>query len=71
MMSDSDHDILEELVDQHSLATVLEALATICYGKAAHLRENWQDASSALEWDRAARYLDGKASVAKAIEAVS
>lgn len=37
---------LEQLVDSNSLASVLEALAQICYLKAEHLETNWQSNDS-------------------------
>lgn len=44
---------LESLIDSNGLASVVEALAEICYGKAAHLEENWQDKATAKDWERA------------------
>lgn len=40
-------DQLEDMVDTVDLHAVLEALASICYAKADHLRTNWQDVSTA------------------------
>jgi len=47
-------DDLERMIDEHGLQAVLDALTDICWGKAEHLRTNWQDAASAKGWDRAA-----------------
>jgi hypothetical protein len=44
---------LERLIDQTSLSAVLDALQTICDGKAEHLQSNWQDAGAAKNWTRA------------------
>jgi hypothetical protein len=49
---------LESLVDKYSLAQVIENLAEICYGKAEHLRTNWQDEQSAKYWERNGKRLD-------------
>lgn len=49
---------LESLVDSRNLASVVEGLATVCALKAQHLRENWQDHSSAKVWERFAKKLD-------------
>jgi hypothetical protein len=53
--------ILEELVDSTSVMDVLEALATVCYDKAEHLRSNWPDLpdTSAMMWERAATKILG------------
>ena len=42
-MNPQDRDALEALIDRTNLSSVLEALADICSGKAAHLQENWQE----------------------------
>ena len=42
-LSESDRDVLETFIDQHSLAVVLDALADIAYAKADHVQTNWQD----------------------------
>lgn len=44
---------VEKLVDGCTLFGVVEALQTICYEKADHLRSNWQDEASAKAWNRA------------------
>jgi hypothetical protein len=43
-------DALEDLVDQASLHDVLDALSTICYEKADHVRTTWQDIALARLW---------------------
>ncbi len=43
---------LENLVDANGLSNVLEALSEICFAKASHLEEAWQDASTAKTWER-------------------
>jgi hypothetical protein len=44
---------LEHMIDQQSLKKVLEALSFICYEKASHLEENWQDSPAGGRWTRA------------------
>ena len=51
-------DQLETLIDAHGLRNVLESLAIICYGKAEHLRANWQDDVAARVWESDARKID-------------
>lgn len=46
---------LEGMVDRASVAAVLEALGDICFEKADHLREAWQDYGAAKTWEK-----DGK-----------
>lgn len=46
---------LEQMIDRHGLANVLEQIADICGAKAEHLRTNWQDTNAARYWDKAAR----------------
>lgn len=47
---------LESFVDgRPGIDGVLEALASICYGKAEHLRANWQDTRTARAWEVLAR----------------
>ena len=53
----ADYIALETLVDRTSLTAVIEALASIAYVKAEHLRSNWQDEQGAKVWARAGRFL--------------
>ncbi len=46
-------DIIEEILDHTSLEEFLRHLAAVCYAKAAHIQENWQDDYSAKIWDQA------------------
>lgn len=52
---------IEETIDQHGLATVLETIGDICHGKADHLRSNWQDEETAKLWSRAGAKVSGMA----------
>ena len=61
---------LEAMVDKTDLATVLSALAMVCFQKAEHIRSNWQDRVMASEWERAGRTLD-RAQVHTTIRALS
>lgn len=45
-------DTLEALVDRWSLPYVLSLLSEICYAKASHIAENWQDVGLAHVWER-------------------
>ena len=47
-------DSLEAMIDASTLATVVDALAEVCYMKADHIRENWQDNITSRPWDIAA-----------------
>ena len=47
----SDECVLESMIDEFGLHTIVDALATICFEKAEHLRSNWQDENMARNWD--------------------
>jgi hypothetical protein len=49
---------LEAMIDKHGLVHVLTGLACVCREKADHLRTNWQDKTSARQWDRDAKACD-------------
>lgn len=49
---------LEDMLDQYGLREIVNALSQISYEKAEHLRTNWQDESTAKEWDKTAVYLE-------------
>lgn len=51
---------LELIIDRIGLANTLAALATVCYAKADHIRENWQDNMTAKVWQREAYRLDAE-----------
>lgn len=46
---------LERLVDREGLAYVLESLSNVCWSKACHLEETWQDHKSAKVWHKIAK----------------
>jgi len=50
-------EVLEAMIDKHSLDEVLEVLETICWEKEEHVRTNWQDQFLAGLWKRAAKGL--------------
>ena len=52
MLSQSDIDDLEGMIDRFSLSEVLQALSGICDEKASHLESNWQDKNAAKCWTR-------------------
>lgn len=47
-------EVLEALIDKHSLLDVLVGLELVCAEKAEHIRANWQDGQLAKAWDKAA-----------------
>lgn len=49
---------LEAIVDQLTLAAVLEMLERISHKKAENLRNHCQDEASAKLWDKAARQIE-------------
>lgn len=51
---------LEALIDDTSLSGLLHALENVCIYKASHLREAWQDDTTAKAWERASQHI-GKA----------
>lgn len=57
-MEDNLTNQLESLVDSHSLETVIEALAEICFLKGEHLRTNWQDKTTAKVWEKVGNKLN-------------
>lgn len=48
---------LERLVDTSNVFTVLQALEQLCRDKAEHIREHWQDKTTAQSWDHDARII--------------
>ena len=62
--------ILEEQIDQHGLATVLERIQHICFEKAEHIQVNWGDAPLVKQWATAANVV-GTASAHPSVSGVS
>ena len=58
MMPEDQKVDLENIIDSNTLEDVIHALTEICYGKAEHLRSNWQDNDAAKQWELAAKRLD-------------
>lgn len=52
------NDTLEKLVDDNGLQAVIGALSQICFEKAEHIQENWQDSGLAKLWEKNAKVLD-------------
>ena len=48
---------VEGLIDSAGLGRVITAFAEICYEKAEHIRENWQDNVTARSWERVGNQL--------------
>lgn len=42
--------IVEQLIDEVGLQTVLDALTIVCHEKADHVQANWQDGPLASRW---------------------
>lgn len=49
---------MESLLDAYGLTEMINALITVCYDKADHVRTNWQDENMGKAWDYTARQLD-------------
>ncbi len=67
-MTTNDHnnliDTLESMIDKHGTDGLCNLIAEVCSAKADHIRENWQDESTAATWDKeAARFLGLSANV--------
>ena len=55
-MAYSEHEhleILERLIDETSLSTVLQHLSLVCGYKEDHMLSNWQDKYGARDWRKA------------------
>lgn len=48
----------ERLMDEMTLPQMVELMSEICYEKASHLRENWQDEKAAKLWEKNAKQLE-------------
>lgn len=49
---------LEAMIDRHGLYTIVSMLSDICSDKAQHIRTNWQDDSTATQWEKAMAIVD-------------
>jgi hypothetical protein len=49
---------IEAIIDTSSANYVLNSIVQIAWGKADHLRTNWQDESAAKEWEKLASKLE-------------
>lgn len=58
-LSDETKLTLESMVDSTSVSTLIETLSEICWEKAQHIRDNWQDEPLAQVWERAGNQLSG------------
>jgi hypothetical protein len=51
-------DSIESIIDKHGTNRLCNLIAEVCSAKADHIRETWQDETTASAWDReAARFL--------------
>jgi hypothetical protein len=51
-MKKQDLELLEGIIDRSSPSHVLQSLSEICFEKAIHIRENWQDEKLAKQWEQ-------------------
>ena len=51
-------DQIEALIDAHGLYAVSQAIEQVCYAKASHLADHWQDSAAAKRWVKAGRAFD-------------
>ena len=58
MMTHTERDEVEALVDRHSMYDLLAILSEVAYLKAEHVSEAWQDDKLAREWRRAGLRID-------------
>ena len=49
---------LESILDQYTMTTMIDFLASIADAKAEHIRSNWQDEPLARMWERLSKVLD-------------
>ena len=49
-MNSQDEQTLEGMMDVMGLKAILMVLQSICYAKADHIEDNWQDYGLAREW---------------------
>lgn len=65
MLTQSERDELEALIDKHSIEDVVIALDLVCQEKSEHVLINWQDKNLSKAWTR----VGGKLTIAaRAIE---
>jgi len=60
---------LEMMLDKHTLEIMLDRLSELCFAKAQHIEENWQDKALAKAWSKAGIAI-GKLSVTDVIRSV-
>ena len=49
---------VEEMVNELGVDGILEMISEVCYEKAQHVRENWQDEVLAKQWDKLGSIVD-------------
>lgn len=57
-LSQGQRDAIEAMIDKTSVHELLQAIAQICYAKADHIRDNWQDEVTAKCWERDAHRVE-------------
>lgn len=53
MLTKDQQRVIETMIDQDDLSSVLDEISTICEEKAQHIAENWQDGALEMAWHRA------------------
>lgn len=54
-MKKQDIQTIEQIIDRTSPGQMLAAISEICFEKAQHIRENWQDETLAKQWEKEGR----------------
>jgi hypothetical protein len=57
-LDEHERNLLETMIDQTSVASVVSALSAICAEKAEHISGAWQDRNLSDAWARVARQLE-------------
>jgi hypothetical protein len=57
-LTQRDADWIERMIDNIGLEGLLATVSEICYLKAQHIEENWNDTALARAWSRAGQIVD-------------
>jgi hypothetical protein len=57
-VTNAERDTLEAIIDKRGIRAVVESLGEICFLKASHISETWQDEPLSRKWDQAGSYLE-------------
>ena len=53
-----DRETLERMIDENTTAMLIDTIADLCWDKAEHISENWQDLALARRWVKAAKRIE-------------